>query len=343
MDQKSSLKTLLCQVGKLFLGLGVFLIFLELVVLRLFGYGAYIIYQPDKRLLWVPAPQQKGVTVAKHRRITINEDGFRYGIKIPPKPQNEIRIFTFGDSVTMGWGVDDEAHYSAVLERLLNSNPYQPVSFRVISAGVNAYPNSLVLERFKKVVEEDFQVDIGIIAYSINTTFEGLSELQGVEREQFLRKVALKGLVRRSALYNFFIEDLLRQFAYARLREYLVQGSWDSQKESSAVGIQRFKQKLQEINRFKDAHNVRVILLLLATEGQKSELHDYQKTMLEFADAAKLPLINMIDILRSQDHSTLFLDHAHPNERGHEIIAQELAKIVTKMSQHSPDVTTTRY
>jgi len=320
------------RVGRIFVGLLGFVVLLELV-LRLFGYGSYIIYQPDERLLWVPAPEQKGVTVAGHRNITINEDGFRYAVTLSRKGKNEIRIFAFGDSVTMGWGVDDELHYSAALERLLKSSRYPQTYFRVVSTGVNAHPNSLVLERFKKVAEDGFQMDIAILAYSFNTQFEGLSGLRGIERKRFLRKVAVKGIVRRFALYNFFIEDIFRNFVYYNLRNRLVQGSWDTTQEGLDVGLVRFTQGLRETKKFSDVHRIRPILLLLGSMDQRSALNSYQKAMVEFAAESKLPLINMIDVLRSKDHDTLFLDHVHPNANGHELIAQELAKAVIKISQ----------
>src|SRR5882724_346684 len=88
------------------------------VVLRLFGYGNYTIYRPDERLLWIPEPGRT-VTIDNHLGITINHQGLRYASEVPAKPKGEFRVMAFGDSATQGWGVDDNSHYSAVLEQLL--------------------------------------------------------------------------------------------------------------------------------------------------------------------------------------------------------------------------------
>src|SRR4029077_3709586 len=82
--------------------------------LRWFGYGSYTIYVPDQRLLWVPRPGH-GVTEVNHLPITISADHFRDPQTLGAKAPGDQRIFTFGDSVTMGWGVSDDQTYSAQL------------------------------------------------------------------------------------------------------------------------------------------------------------------------------------------------------------------------------------
>lgn len=166
-------------------GVGIFLavcLFLELG-LRLFGYGNYTVYRPDERLLWVPQPGRT-LTVVNHLPITINDQGFRYPFDLTPKHGNEFRIIAFGDSATQGWGVDDHSHYSAILEGKLNHENCTQEHFQVVSAGVNAYSNSLVAEKLKEVLEDNqVQPDIAIVAYSHNSNFEKLVKLQGDARE----------------------------------------------------------------------------------------------------------------------------------------------------------------
>ena len=62
-----------------------------------------------------------------------------------------------GITVTQGWGMDDDHTYSSDLQRLLGASSCRASNFQVISAGVNAYSNGLVLERMKEVVQSDFQ------------------------------------------------------------------------------------------------------------------------------------------------------------------------------------------
>ena len=80
------------------------------VFLRFFGYGRFIVYEQDSELLWRPRPNQVGTTVVGRQPITINGQGLRYRIDLEPRNPQEHRVVAFGDSITMGWGVDDKSH-----------------------------------------------------------------------------------------------------------------------------------------------------------------------------------------------------------------------------------------
>jgi lysophospholipase L1-like esterase len=295
--------------------------------LRLFGYGSYIIFRADPRLLWVPEPGNK-LTVVNHQHININGQEFRYPVDLGPKQANEFRVFTFGDSVTMGWGVDDQHHYSAVLEKTLNASGCPSTHFQVVSAGVDAYPNSLVVERLKTVLESNLQPDMVVLAYSFNTGMENLAHLQGAKREKILRAVRIKSLARRSAIYDFLIEDLLRNLAYYRFRELMIQGTWDTAKQKADDPVEEFTAGLQDAADDSRAHHVPLVLLLLSSEKQTTQLHPYQKAMIDFAQTNHLPLVNMFQAWRTQDHGPLFMDHVHPSALGHQQIADALAQAI---------------
>ena len=322
------------RLGKAVLWLlAIFLLFE--VGLRPFGYGSYVIYRPDQRLLWVPRAGSHKVTETNHQPITISEQGFRYRQLLALAHPGVYRIFAFGDSVTMGWGVGDDSTYSGALESLLNAQGCPGPKFQVISAGVNAYPNALVVERMKKVLEDNYQPDAVIMAYSFNTGFERLPELQGAERQKFLRRVELKSIARRSAIYNFLIEDLLRGLVYYRLRELLMQGTWNTAKERPDLDVSHFTRGLEEAKAAADARNVPLILLLLGSKEETSPEHPYQKAMVEFAQANHVPLVNMIDVMRSQNQKTMFMDHVHPTASGHALIAQQLASTVRGLNSYA--------
>jgi lysophospholipase L1-like esterase len=295
--------------------------------LRLFGYGSYTIFRPDQRLLWVPEPGNK-LTVVNHQRININGEGFRYPVDLGPKRAGEFRVFTFGDSVTMGWGVDDEHHYSALLEKTLNGGGCPNTHFEVVSAGVDAYPNSLVTERLQTVLEGNLQPDMLVLAYSFNTGMEHLARLQGSQRQKILRAVQLKSLARRSAIYDFLIEDILRNLAYYRFRELLIQGTWNTAYQKADDSTDNFTAGLQAALNDSRAHNVPLVLLLLASEGQTSKLHPYQQAMIDFARANHVPIVNMFETWRTEDQHPLFMDHVHPSAKGHAEIADAIAQTI---------------
>ncbi|MGA7909909.1 MAG: SGNH/GDSL hydrolase family protein, partial [Candidatus Sulfotelmatobacter sp.] len=201
----------------------------------------------------------------------------------------------------------------------------------VVSAGVNAYPNSLVAERLKEVIENPlYQPDVVIRAYSFNSNFENLPRLEGAARQQFLNRVRWKSLVRRSAIYNFFIEDLFRELAYYKLRHILMAGSLSTIEGNGDLDVNRFNAGLDQSLQLAQQHHAQLVLLVLGAQGEvkDSDMHPFQKAMLEFAAAHNLPVVNMIDVMRDRDQSKMYMDPAHPTAAGHQLIAQQLYNII---------------
>src|ERR1700722_8879980 len=177
------------------------------VGLRPFGYGHYTIYRPDQRLLWVPEPGRT-LTVVNHLPITINHQGLRYAEDLQPKQADQFRIIAFGDSFAQGWGVDDNSHFSAILEKKLNSGSCTKEHFQSISAGVNAYPNSLAVEKLKQVVADNtLRPDVAVFAYAENSNLEKLTQLQGEDRTRFLRRGGGETVSTGHAPSKFFLTD----------------------------------------------------------------------------------------------------------------------------------------
>ena len=299
------------------------------LVLRLFGYGNYTIYRPDERLLWVPEPGRT-LTVDNHVPITINHQGLRYASDLTAKQKGEFRVMAFGDSATQGWGVDDSSHYAALLEKKLNQSGCPGEHFQAVSGGVNAYPNALVGEKLKEVVEDStFQPDVVIRAYSFNSNFERLPKLQGAARQKFLRQVEFKSIIRRSAIYNFIIEDLLRRVAYYKMRHVLMAGTLDALGGMDNLDVNALNASLQESLEETRAHHAQLVLLVLASKDQKeNDLHPFQKAMLDFAQANHVPVVNMIDVLKTNAPANFYMDPVHPTAVGHQIIADQLYNVI---------------
>jgi lysophospholipase L1-like esterase len=299
------------------------------VVLRLFGYGNYTIYRPDEKLLWVPVPGRT-VTIDNHLPITINDQGLRYASDLTAKPKGEFRVMAFGDSATQGWGVDDNSTYAAFLGQKLNAGVCPGQHFLSVSAGVNAYPNALVGEKLKEVEEDPtFQPDIVIRAYSFNSNFEKLPKLEGAARVKFLRQVEMKSIIRRSAIYNFVIEDLLRRVVYYRMRHILMAGTLDTLGGMDNLDVNAVNASLQESLDETRAHHAQLVLLVLASKDQKAnDLHPFQKAMLDFAAANRVPVVNMVDVLQTNAPADFYMDPVHPTAVGHKVIADQLYGVI---------------
>jgi lysophospholipase L1-like esterase len=305
--------------------------------LRPFGYGHYTIYRPDQRLLWVPEPGRT-LTVVNHLPITINHQGLRYASDLQPKQADQFRIITFGDSFAQGWGVDDNSHFSALLEKKLNQGPCTKEHFQSISGGVNAYPNSLAAEKLKQVVEDDtLRPDVAIFAYAENSNLEKLTQLQGEDRARFLRRVEWKSIARRSAIYNFFIEDLLRQIAYYQLRHIIMAGTLEGDAGMHNLDMNQFNQNLADSLQICRKHNVQMVFLMPAGVGEDSNtpLHPFQKAMLDFALREHVPMVNMIPVMSPLNQSAMFMDQVHPTVAGNDVIADELLKTVETLPNYN--------
>ena len=79
--------------------------------------------------------------------VTYNERGLR-DRPILPKGENEYRVLALGDSVTFGWGVDQDKTFAARLESLLQGRLHRPV--RVINSGVGGYNTVQEVTYFKQ-------------------------------------------------------------------------------------------------------------------------------------------------------------------------------------------------
>ncbi|MFZ0283922.1 MAG: GDSL-type esterase/lipase family protein [Terriglobales bacterium] len=305
------------------------------VALRPFGYGSYVIYRPDEQLLWVPIPDQHKVTVVNHEPETISSQGFRYKETLSLQHPGVYRIFAFGDSVTMGWGVSDDSIYTAQLERLLNSQSCSGSKFQVISAGVNAYPQVLTVRRLERVLQDGYTPNVVVLAFSFNTGFDTLADLQGAAKEQFLKKVEWKSILRRSALYNFTVEGLLRNWVYYRLRGRIMLGTWDTAESLPNPSADHYIKELQAAKQAADDHHAQLIFLLMGTKGEFHSTHPYQNAMQQFAGENGIPLVNMMDVVKNQNQDAVFLDHVHPTVAGDALIAEQLASTIRGLGSYA--------
>lgn len=265
------------------------------LALRPFGYGSYVLYGSHAELLWLPEPNQRGVTVAGHQPITINDASLRWSQPGVPTAVG------FGDSVTMGWGVADDDTFSARLG--------------MASAGVNAWPTSLCVDRFEALAP---QLDEAVLAYSFNNRMEAV--IASDDKEGFLRGVRLKNAARRLALYNFVVEDLLRRAVYHRVKEDLVDGTWARGGERLENNQTRVREALHRALDVADQHGIALTLLVLGSAGQTSP-GPFQQIWLDVAAERDATLVDMTGM-----DPALFQDHVHPVPEGHRLIAEALAQ-----------------
>jgi GDSL-like Lipase/Acylhydrolase family len=103
-------------------------------------------------------------TSSNGNKIRLNEFGLR-DEPIPPKERSEYRIIALGDSVTFGFGVDQERIFTVRLQQILASKLEPHV--RVINAGVGGY-NTVQEHAYLNREGLSFQPDLVLLMYVTN-------------------------------------------------------------------------------------------------------------------------------------------------------------------------------
>ncbi len=150
------------------------------VGLRVFAPGQHVPQREyDEQLGWRGRPEldcqlrEKSFTIS----ISQNSSGFRDRERTRDKRPGSMRILCLGDSFTWGWGVEEPAIYTRVLERALEGGDTQ---IEVANAGVGGYSTDQLLIYLR---EEALEYSPDLVLYqaarndirgNMTTTAEGL-------------------------------------------------------------------------------------------------------------------------------------------------------------------------
>jgi len=313
----------------------VFLLCLE-VLARLSGYGNLVVYQPDSHLFWRLRPNQSAVTKLGRRPIRINGKGTRGKDFELQKPTGVIRILSLGDSKTFGWGLEESETYSSLLEEILQKTAGDNRRVEVINAGVNGWSYAQMF-LYLRDIGLQYNPDIVIVADANKWT--QFSEDSSEEyRKAMMRKVWLKNLLRRSALYDYVVEKKL-QVAYYKYRTRFmpVEPTEDAAGEGQQKPIDLFKEQISNMLSLIKQRDARGLLIyiprkrdLRSPENHRTDILQVKK---ELSDVFRVPLVDMTGIFADAQRDLYFSgDGIHPTTEGNRLIAEALAdKIVREV------------
>ena len=334
MKIKKLIKRILQNAGLTFGSTLLFLFLLE-IVLSVAGYGNLIIYQPDPKLMWKPLPNQNCYTKVGHKPIHVNSNSTRGKEFDEKKPANVYRILSLGDSRTFGWGLSESETYSGLLESFLRDHFGNKLKIEVINAGVNAWSYGQIYIYLKDI---GMRYNPDLVILSEANLWTQFSENQSKEFvRKMSRRVWLKNLLRRSAIYHYIVEIKLKKY-YEKYRKKFI--PVDPGKDQLFIDYQKsdpslfFEDQIKKICELLKTKNVKCLIIYLPTEDLliSKKTNIILKIKRKVSQVYDFPLIDFTADF-SVANVTLFLsgDQVHPNAAGNRIIAQRISdQIVEK-------------
>jgi len=268
-------------------------------------------------------------------RVVTDAEGFREEHEVPREKEiDEFRIICLGDSVTFGWGSDNDKTYPALLEQKLDSAPQQRI--RVVNSGqpgFNSYQCYLYCKDFLK----EYAADLVIVACGHNDHHLGISGYR-TAREKVLLNTRGTGLLklkcRRSDTF-LLLERLMSKLTGKIalwlgkdiVRDMVQPGSVLEYSEHLALLIEEIR-----------SHGGQCLLLTEPRTSRDPVTDSYNHALLELGKRVAVPVIDVVplfdrvmnELAKSGQKITppnaLFWDDVHPTPRGNEMIATAIAE-----------------
>jgi hypothetical protein len=268
------------------------------------------IYTPDFRIARLRPHLDKQLEGAITEQPT-NSFGFSGTEWSLHKPPNTRRVALLGDSMAQGMGVDLNHIFATLLERRLNSTHLgpSPQRFEVLNFAVTGYPLTQVFD----VALEDvprFEPDVYMlvltdlpVAGSWDSHLDQVVQLGIDPKYDFLRKTLRLAKVSPDD-DSITLHAKLEPFRIPLLRDML----------------------LEIKSRAARDHAGFIAVLLPALEDgdlSKNRLSELP-TLLESLHITFVDLLDTFDGISDLDPIRLAWDNAHPNRRGHTVIAEQL-------------------
>jgi lysophospholipase L1-like esterase len=306
--------------------------------LRCFSYHRALMYERQGDLLFTPVPDQQYVEKISLTSSTINSYGLRGG-PVPPSATEEGKpnILCLGDSVTYGYGVDDDQTYPADLQRDLDQESRG--RYTVLNGGVDAYPIALEDQKFLYLWNRGLRPAVVLVGYSFNEGGIGLQAANGDQKtkDQIAQRVKAKDKLRSIALYTLVVENWARHY-YDRMKGHLVPGT-NFMQLSEAEAADLYDQFLDRFVSHLRSRNVKPVFVLFAGYDGRTRRYDdqgpFQARFAKYAEVHGIPLLRTVDALSQgdppgSDLHEYFLDHAHMTEQGTTKVAAALAQFLPK-------------
>ena len=213
-------------------------------------------------------------------------------------------IAVLGDSLAMGWGVNDDETYSALLEKKLNK--------KVFNQGVSSYGTIRQIKRFKISKVED-KINTIIIHYNLND----LEENKKLNKEKLYESTLFNKIFKTEDIkLKWILRQWKRSFRviFNELKILIFGKNAGKIKVDLNIHLKEVENILNESLKFK---NKRVIILFIEEPGMK------------LINKIKKPSKKNIEYLFIKlNRDNFFVIDDHLNKFGHQNLASKLAEIL---------------
>ena len=303
------------------------------LVLRFSDYGNLIIYEPHPKLYWKSEPNQDCYTKIDHKPIHVNSHGTRGEDFKEDKPNDVFRVLCLGDSKTFGWGLTEDESYSGLLEQSLQEAIGDSQKVEVINAGVTAWSYSQIFVYLRDIGIK-YDPDLVILAdANLWTQFSENNNQEFIDG--MMKKVWLKNLVRKSAIYHFVIEVKLKKYYYKYRKKFI---AIDPEKDNLFKEQQQsdpylfIRQEIAKFGQLLKEKNIKGMLIYIPEEYRLTSDNHNSKLLSvkqDISESMEMPLIDFTKyFIASQDKLFLEGDPIHPNAKGNKIIAERLHEYI---------------
>ncbi len=285
-------------------------------------------YETDEILFWKMRPflDECPWDASRGEFITTNSYGFRTPEFDVPKPAGVYRILCFGDSVTYGMRVPPDKNFCRLLEAGLNEYLAGELRCEVVNAGTCGYSSYQGL-KLLETVGITLNGDAMVISFGFNDrskfrysdrSLGAFYHAQDHQNQKFLGNL-MNWLYEKSSFFS-----LLRHFVYRRL----ISPGYNSRR----VSPEEYQENLESFVSTGRAGALDAVFMVPPYRGGL-DLSEYERRMRLTAEKMNVPCLFdiMLTSRKNNVNADYFADDAHPNVKGHRLIAELLFESVLKL------------
>lgn len=282
-------------------------------------------------------PNWSGMCLAcgKKYKAQTNSLGLRERELSFDKDDKFYKLLFLGDSITFGVGVEVDATFVRLVEKLLNSSKdFADKRSKTINAGV-AGAGTIHEISLLRDIGIRYHPDIVVLNFFLNDIIlispEDVQEVKDSwERVYFKHKipVSLKNFLARSELFNLLKTGYRNLFIKMGFID-VPRTDWGFWGSSLKDGYyDKFREYIKEIKELGDKEGFKLVIVCFPNYFQvEAKFPDNipQQRLSAIAQAEDVPFLDLLPVLKDKRKATtLYLDWAHLSPEGHQFVAEKM-------------------